>query len=93
MKQYGDALSGEMVWTGFLLSGSRLKIAGQRPDTGRVRGDVLPQSAPVRVSVSPATVRLAVAPAAANCWQSPLVLQNSGEPATKIHVRWEVYQP
>jgi serine/threonine protein kinase len=93
MKQYGDAFSGEMVWTGFLLSGGRLKIAGQRPDIGRVRGDVLPQSAPVRVSVSPATVRLAMAPAAANCWQSPLVLQNSGEPATKINVRWEVYQP
>jgi hypothetical protein len=54
---------------------------------------VLPQSAPVRVSVSPATVRLALAPAAANCWQSPLVLQNSGETATKIQVRWEVYQP
>jgi hypothetical protein len=30
---------------------------------------------------------------AANCWASGLVLQNMGEPATEIRIRWEVYQP
>jgi hypothetical protein len=53
----------------------------------------LPQGAPVRVSVSPETVRLAVVPGPANCWVSELVLQNLGEPATEIRIRWEVYQP
>jgi len=93
LKQYGDALSGEMVWTGSLAPRGRLNIEGRRPDTGRVRGDVLPQGAPVHVSVSPETVRLAVAPAPANCWKSGLVLQNMGGPATEVRIRWEVYQP
>jgi serine/threonine protein kinase len=93
LKQYGDALSGEMVWTGSLPTRARLSIEGRRADAGRVQGDVLPQGAPVRVSVSPETVRLAVAPRPANCWVSGLVLQNMGEPATEIRIRWEVYQP
>jgi hypothetical protein len=93
LKQYGDALSGEMVWTGSLPDRGRLRIEGRRADAGRVRGDMLPQGAPVHISVSPETVRLAVFPAPANCWGSGLVLQNMGRPETEIRIRWEVYQP
>jgi hypothetical protein len=93
LAQYGDALSGEMIWNGSLPARGRLNIDGRRADTGRVRGDVLPHGAPVHLSVSPETIRLAVSPVPANCWMPGLVLQNTGTPATEIRIRWEVFQP
>jgi serine/threonine protein kinase len=93
IKQYGDALSGEMIWDGSLASGGRLSIDGRRVDAGRLRGDVLPQNTPVHISVSPATVKVAAGPAPANCWQSGLSLRNEGELQTEVHIQWRVYQP
>jgi tetratricopeptide (TPR) repeat protein len=93
MDQYGDALAGELVWAGSLVSRGRLSIENRRASLGRVQGDVLPQNVPLRISVSPATVRLAAAPSAANCWAAGLALENVGPEISEIRIRWQVFQP
>ncbi len=93
MDQYGDELSGELVWAGSLPGRGRLTIENRRASLGRVQGDVLPQNVPIRISVTPATVRVASAPSAANCWAAGLVLQNGGTETAEIHIKWRVFQP
>ncbi|HLK65585.1 MAG TPA: protein kinase [Bryobacteraceae bacterium] len=93
LEQYGDALSGELVWSGSLGSRERLSIENRRASIGRVQGDVLPQNVPLRISVSPATVKLVSAPSAANCWASGLAIQNGASATSEIHIKWQVFQP
>jgi hypothetical protein len=57
-------------------------------------GDPLPKGVPVRVSVSPKTVRITTAPSAANCWASVVVLDESrGTTVSGVRIKWEVFQP
>ena len=93
LDQYGDSRSGELTWTGSLSSGGQLEIRNRRASTGFIRGDSLPVGVPVHVSVTPEDVRVVVAPSVENCWDSPLLLQSSGSPASTITVKWVVYQP
>jgi len=93
LSEYGDSRSGELTWTGSLSGGSELEIRNRHASTGFARGDILPPGVPVRVSVSPDTVRLVTAPSANNCWDSRLLLQNGGSPAGAITIKWVVYQP
>ncbi|HMD72215.1 MAG TPA: tetratricopeptide repeat protein, partial [Bryobacteraceae bacterium] len=93
LSEYGDSRSGELTWTGSLSGGGELEIRNRHASTGFARGDILPPGVPVRVSVSPDTVRIVTAPSANNCWDSRLLLQNGGPPATAIKIEWVVYQP
>ena len=94
LDQYGDSRTGELTWAGVLLARGQLDIQGKQTSLDYLRGDTLPKGIPVRVSVSPETVRLTAAPAARNCWNSPLVLENTAPgAASEIRVKWEVFQP
>lgn len=93
LEQYGDSRSGELTWTGSLAAGGELEIKNRRPSMGFVRGDILPPGVPVRVSVAPESVGIVAAPSAGNCWDSRLMLKNSGPAATAITIKWVVYQP
>jgi hypothetical protein len=93
LDQYGDSRSGELTWTGSLSEGGEVEIGSRRASTGYIRGDILPPGVPVRVTVAQENIRIAAAPSADNCWDSRLLLHNSGPLTTTITVKWVVYQP
>jgi len=93
LEQYGDSRTGELVWTGRLQAGRKIWIQNRRASSGSVDGDVLPRGVPVRISISPASIRPTLSPSAANCWAPRLVLRTVDEEATEIRIKWEVFQP
>lgn len=93
LDQYGDSRSGELTWRGSLSNGGELEIRNRRASPGFIRGDILPPGVPVRVSVAPENIRIVAAPSAKNCWDSRLLLKNSGSPTDAITIKWVVYQP
>jgi hypothetical protein len=93
LDQYGDSRAGELTWTGSLSGASQLEIRNRHPSIGYIRGDILPLGVPIRVSVIPDSVRILAAPSAGNCWESRLLLQNSGPATATIKIMWVVYQP
>jgi serine/threonine-protein kinase len=93
LDQYGDLRAGQLTWTGTLPARGRLEIQNRRASSGNIRGDSLPKGVPVRISVVPDTVRATTVPSAANCWDPQLVLLNSGQAASEVRIRWEVFQP
>jgi serine/threonine protein kinase len=93
LDQYGDSRSGELTWNGLLSSGGQLEIKTRHASIGFIRGDTLPPGVPVHITVTPEDVRIVAAPSVENCWDSRLLLQSSGPPASTITVRWVVYQP
>jgi len=93
LDQYGDLRAGQLTWTGTLPARGQLEIQNRSASSGNLRGDGPPKGVPVRISVVPAAVRVTTAPSAANCWDPQLVLVNSGQAASEIRIRWEVFQP
>lgn len=93
LDQYGDSRSGELTWTGSLSGGDEVEIRTRRASTGYIRGDILPPGVPVRLSVAPENIRIDAAPSADNCWDSRLLLRNTGALTATITVKWVVYQP
>jgi hypothetical protein len=93
LDQYGDLLTGELHWTGTLGGGMQLEIVNRRASTGSVQGDIFPRGVPVRLFVTPARVRVVTAPAAENCWDPHLVLENIGDTKSEVRIQWEVFQP
>ncbi|MGO9095113.1 MAG: protein kinase domain-containing protein [Bryobacteraceae bacterium] len=93
LDQYGDSRSGELTWTGSLSEGGEVVIGNRRASSGYVRGDILPAGVPVQLTVSPENIRVAAGPSAGNCWDSRLLLHNSGGVAATITIKWVVYQP
>jgi hypothetical protein len=93
LDQYGDSRTGQLTWTGTLPARGPLEIQNRRASSGNLRGDILPKGVPVRVSIVPDTIRVTTAPSAVNCWDPKLVLLNSGQTASEIRIRWEVFQP
>jgi predicted Ser/Thr protein kinase len=93
MGQFGDLLSGDLVWTGALATGGQLEIRNRHASPGSVQGEVLPRGVPVRLFVTPPRVRVVTGPTAENCWDPRLVLENNGEPKSQIRIQWEVFQP
>jgi predicted Ser/Thr protein kinase len=93
LDQYGDSRSGELTWTGSLSGGGEVEIRNRRASSGYVRGDILPAGVPVQLMVSPENIRVAAGPSAGNCWDSRLLLHNSGGVTGTIIVKWVVYQP
>jgi hypothetical protein len=93
LDQYGDSRAGQLIWTGTLPARGPLEIQNRRASSGNLRGDILPKGVPVRISIVPDTVRVTTAPSAVNCWDPQLVLLNSGQAASEIRIRWEVFQP
>ena len=93
IEQYGDLLNGELLWSGSLRSGDQLEIVNLRATAGSVRGDIFPKGVPLRIFVTPARLRVVTAPAAENCWDPRLVLENIGTAKSEIRIQWEVVQP
>jgi predicted Ser/Thr protein kinase len=93
LEQFGDLLSGDLVWTGALPAGGQLEIRSRRASPGSVQGEVLPRGVPVRLFVTPPRIRVITGPTAENCWDPRLVLENNGEPKSQIRIQWEVFQP
>ncbi len=93
LDQYGDSRTGQLTWTGTLPARGPLEIQNRRSSSGNLRGDILPKGVPVRISIVPDTIRVTTAPSAVNCWDPKLVLLNSGQTASEIRIRWEVFQP
>jgi hypothetical protein len=95
LDRYGDLLTGELIWTGTLAPGGRLDIRNLRASpAGSVQGDVLPKGVPVRLTVATGGILLTTSPAAANCWDPHLLLENVGSSQqSEIRIRWEVFQP
>jgi hypothetical protein len=90
---YYDVKSADLTWSGSLDANGTVEIRGKDSTVGRVRGDVLHKGVPVHVTLSPDTVHIGRGPSASNCWDSTLVLQNSGGPLTSITIKWAVFQP
>jgi serine/threonine protein kinase len=86
---YNDIQSGDLTWNGSLDPTAQVEIRGKSATPGSVRGDGVPKNMPVRISISPATVRAAKEPSQANCWDSQLVLQNTGQAVQTIKIHWE----
>ncbi|HLK62778.1 MAG TPA: protein kinase [Bryobacteraceae bacterium] len=90
MEEYGDLPNGELTWTGSLPAGSQLEIRNHVASFGGVRGDIFPKGVPIRITVLPSSVRVVTSPAAGNCWDPRLVLENPVTARSEVRIRWEV---
>jgi eukaryotic-like serine/threonine-protein kinase len=92
LSSYNAAKSGEFTWSGSLDSNGKVEIRGKEPTTGRVRGETPSKYLPIRIT-PPDGIHILGQPGAADCWTSPLVLQNFGPPVTSITIKWVAFQP
>jgi len=93
IREPGSALapmSGTLLWSGTPDKDGLIRIEGQQAFVGSLKGDFLP-GVPVKVTVTPADVIAAQAPAQSNGYQR-LVLRSSRKQMTTITIRWEVIQ-
>src|SRR5581483_3066850 len=87
---YFGVPSGDLTWNGSLASNAEFDIRGKLASEGKANGDSLPdKGVPVQITVTPSTVHIVKGPSQANCFNSPLVLQNSGPPVQQIKIHWE----
>ncbi len=92
LSQYGDLLTGELIWNGDLGDGSRLEIVNRRASFGSVQGEIFPRGVPIRIFVSSPRILVVTAPSAQNCWDPRLVLENLGNAKSQVRIQWEVIQ-